>query len=41
MKPEGFPWDVPESCFEAPDFWKSGIEECYEFVRGLPGMACG
>ena len=37
-KSKDYPWDLPESCFEAPDFWVSGLQECYDFIRALPAM---
>ena len=35
---EKLPWDLPEACFEAPDFWVGGLDECHEFIRNLPGV---
>jgi len=35
---ENNPWDLPDSCFEAPDFWVSGVDQCHEFMKGLPGI---
>lgn len=38
MTPDKFPWDLPGSCFEAPDFWVGGLDQCYEFIHRLPGV---
>ena len=35
-RPEHFPWDIPDSCFDAPEFWVAGLAECERFLRALP-----
>ena len=32
------PWGLPEHCFEAPEFWVAGLEECVDFMEGLEGV---
>ena len=32
------PWDLPDHCFEAPEFWVGGLAECNEFMAGLEGV---